>query len=440
MVTQIGNCRVLAEIGSGGMATVYKAVQEPLGRPVAVKMLRPNVTTDELVLKRFEREALFMASLQHENVIHVHDFVRDHGTLSIIMDYVEGIDLFDLLDRVVRLPSDVAAIVALQVARALDYAHFRGIVHRDIKPANIMLSYRGEVKLTDFGIARDGTKVDLTELGTGVGTPSYMSPEQVVGDRVDFRSDIFSLGIVLYQMVTGRKPFVEDSIQTVMQKIRLDQPTKPRKLEPSVPNSLERVIFHCLKKDPDHRYPSTQALIDDLTDFLSSRVEMNYNARLVRYMRDAGFITNDQAAHVLGEDNKATPPRKAMTWGAWSRAALVQFVLLLGAGGVAFSLQRGRDTIEQTSQTQTKAGALSLDQYARVYVRAHPWAHIFVDGKQVTTTPTADPLVLSDGVYSIRADNPYFPSQAKTIKLRKGQIVHVDFQLDGAGTQDHVAH
>ncbi|MGD8863594.1 MAG: serine/threonine-protein kinase, partial [Myxococcales bacterium] len=230
MLDRIGNCRIIGEIGSGGMAVIYKAVQEPLERVVAIKALKPSIAVDSQFAMRFEREARFMASLQHENILHVHDFVKDGETMYIIMEYVQGIDLYDLLQLTPRLPVDVAAIIALQVARALDYAHFRGIIHRDIKPANIIISHQGEVKLMDFGIARDHSLSDLTETGTGVGTPSYMSPEQILGDKLDFRSDIFSLGIVLYQCITGQKPFIEDESRTVMQKIRLDRYASPRKV------------------------------------------------------------------------------------------------------------------------------------------------------------------------------------------------------------------
>ncbi|HVZ35870.1 MAG TPA: serine/threonine-protein kinase, partial [Polyangiaceae bacterium] len=235
MLNRIGNCRILEEIGSGGMATIYRAVQEPLGRTVAIKALKPSIAVDSQFARRFEREAHFMASLQHENILHVYDFLKQDGSMFIVMEYVKGIDLFDLLEKRRMLPVDVAAIIALAVARALDYAHFRGIVHRDVKPANIIISRQGEVKLMDFGIARDDSQGDLTETGTGLGTPSYMSPEQILGDKLDFRSDQFSLGIVLYQMLTGKKPFVEDESHTVMQKIRLDRYVSPRRLNPLVP-------------------------------------------------------------------------------------------------------------------------------------------------------------------------------------------------------------
>src|SRR5690606_4465411 len=216
-----------------------------------------------------------------------------------IMEYVQGIDLYDLLEVTPRLPIDIAAIIALQVARALDYAHFRGVIHRDIKPANVMISRHGEVKLMDFGIARDDKLSDLTETGTGLGTPSYMSPEQILGDKLDFRSNLFSVGIVLYQMITGQKPFVEDDSSTVMQKIRLDRFVSPRKLKPWVPRQFERIMARCMEKMPANRYPTTQALIDDLMEFLAPRVTINYSARLVMYLRDVGLISDEEADNIL---------------------------------------------------------------------------------------------------------------------------------------------
>src|SRR5512138_3823519 len=236
------------------MAVVYKAVQESLNRTVAIKALKTAVATDSQFAIRFEREALSLAQLQHENIIHVYDFYKEQGAFFIVLEYVEGIDLYDLLERCGRLPLDVAAIIAMQVARALDYAHYAGIIHRDIKPANIMLSRSGGVKLMDFGIARDPSFAgDLTETGTGLGTPSYMSPEQILGDKLDFRSDLFSLGIVLYQMVTGRKPFVEDEQKSVMHKIRLEKYPSPRKLNAEIPRELDRILARCMQKLPRDR-------------------------------------------------------------------------------------------------------------------------------------------------------------------------------------------
>jgi eukaryotic-like serine/threonine-protein kinase len=429
MVERVGNCRIVREIGSGGMAVVYKAVQEPLGRSVAIKMLKQSIAVDSQFAKRFEREAHFMASLQHENILHVHDFVKDHGTMSIIMEYVQGIDLYDLLEKTPRLTVEVAAIIALQVARALDYAHFRGIIHRDIKPANIMISRHGEVKLMDFGIARDDTLSDLTETGTGLGTPSYMSPEQILGDKLDFRSDLFSLGIVLYQMVTGRKPFVEDDARTVMQKIRLDRYASPRRLNTAVPRTLERILARCMEKMPANRYPTTQALIDDLMEFLAARVTINYNARLVMYLRDIAVLSPEDADDILAAGAPRTIRRGGFDRNLVRRVGTVQASLAAAAviGGIVIQASAGGFRTNAKAARSTASNVALESGSVRVVV--DPWAEVFIDGKHVATTPLAEPINLSTGVHYLRFTNPYAQEENRKVEVRKGMVEIVEVEM-----------
>jgi eukaryotic-like serine/threonine-protein kinase len=428
--TRIGNCQVREEIGSGGMATVYKAVQQPLGRVVAVKALKPSIAVDSQFAKRFEREAHFMASLQHENILHVHDFLKQDGSMFIIMEYVQGIDLFDLLEKRRMLPVDVAAIVALAVARALDYAHFRGIVHRDVKPANVMISRQGEVKLMDFGIARDDSQRDLTETGTGLGTPSYMSPEQILGDKLDFRSDLFSLGIVLYQMVTGQKPFVEDDSHTVMQKIRLDRYTSPRKLNPAVPRQLEQVMARCMEKLPANRYPSTQALIDDLMEFLATRVRTNHSARLVLFLREVAVISDAEADEILEAAGSRGPRRRDHDRTLVRRTALSMSGLFLGLMLSLAAVQ----LFARTSTPSRAAEPLAVDAreiqrvgYVRVVVE--PWAEVYVDGRLRAITPTAERMQLSPGRHFFKFVNPHYEPATREIAVEEGKLVHIDVRL-----------
>jgi len=423
MVERIGTCRVLGEIGSGGMAVVYEAIQEPLNRRVAIKALKPSIAIDSQFAERFEREAHFMASLQHENILHVIDFLKDGRSMFIIMEYVDGIDLYDLLERSPRLPPDIAAIITLQLARGLDYAHFRGIIHRDIKPANIMVSMQGDVKLMDFGIARHERFGDLTETGTGLGTPSYMSPEQILGDKLDFRSDLFSVGIVLYQMLTGRKPFVEDEARTVMQKIRLDRYAPPKKLGVEVPRKLERIMARCLQKMPANRYPTSQALIDDLTEFLAPRVLMSHNARLVMFLHDIGVMTGDQTDEVLS----AVAPRvlrrgqkdSGFLWSVakWQGAALA--ILLLS--GLSVQAATGRWSAPPVGEAPA---ALDVMEAGRLTVSADPWAHVYVDGVHVLTTPAARAIQLAPGRHYVKYINPYFAPVEHVITVEAGQTVH----------------
>jgi len=422
MLDRIGNCRIVGEIGSGGMAVIYKAVQEPLGREVAIKALKPSVALDSQLAKRFEREAKFMAALQHENILHVYDFVEDGNSLYIVMEFVQGIDLYDLLQRTPRLPVEVAVIIALQVARALDYAHFRGIIHRDIKPANIILSHQGEVKLMDFGIARDHAHSDLTEAGTGVGTPSYMSPEQILGDKLDFRSDIFSLGIVLYQMLTGKKPFIEDDTRSVMQKIRLDRYVPARRIAPEVPSSLERILGRCMEKLAANRYPSTQALVEDLVEFLAGRVIVNHAERLVIYQRDTGVISQASAEAVL-TDNTARTARNQRTQRV-VRGAISMFSILAGCGVLAGGvIQAAAGTFSQSEAPEAaeETPSFSLARAGYLRVQADPWADVYIDGERVTTTPTAARIPLAPGVHYIKFENPYYEAQTERVEIRSAE-------------------
>jgi len=423
MVERIGTCRVLGEIGSGGMAVVYEAIQEPLSRRVAIKALKPSIAIDSQFAERFEREAHFMASLQHENILHVINFIKDGRSMFIIMEYVDGIDLYDLLERCPRVPADVAALITLQLARGLDYAHFRGIIHRDIKPANIMVSMHGDVKLMDFGIARHERFGDLTETGTGLGTPSYMSPEQILGDKLDFRSDLFSVGIVLYQMLTGRKPFVEDDTRTVMQKIRLDRYESPKKLGVDVPRKLERIMARCLQKMPANRYPTTQALIDDLTEFLAPRVPMSHNARLVMYLHETGVMTGDQTDEVLS----AVAPRvlrrgqrdSGFLWSVakWQAAALG----LLLVSGLSVQAATGRWSGPPVGDA---SGSIDVSEAGHLTVSAEPWAHVYVDGVHLLTTPAARVIPLKPGRHYVKYTNPYFAPVEHVITIEAGKDLH----------------
>jgi serine/threonine protein kinase len=247
--------QVLSELGTGGMATIYKAIQKTLDRPVAIKELKKAYHADEQIVQRFEREAKMSASFQHENIVHIYDYWKKPD-FCIVMEYVDGTDLADIIEKTGSVPVDVGIMIAIQVCSALDYAHMRGLIHRDIKPSNIMVKRNGEVKLMDFGIAHTKKLQTLTLPGTFLGTPAYMSPEQILGQSLDNQSDIFSLGIVLYEMFTGIKPFQDEETHSVTAKILKDRFLPPRRLNSDIPRRLQRVIKKCLKKKTAKRYQS----------------------------------------------------------------------------------------------------------------------------------------------------------------------------------------
>ena len=428
MLDRIGNCRIIEEVASGGMAVVYRAIQDELNRTVAIKALKTSVAKEEHLAARFEREARSLAALQHENIVHVYDFHKIRGAHFIVMEYVEGTDLYDLLDRCGRLPYDVAAVIAMQVARAIDYIHFHGILHRDIKPANIMLSRQGAVKLMDFGIAQDKNYEDLTEIGTGIGTPSYMSPEQIVGDRLDARSDIFSLGIVLYQMATGRKPFVEDDQQTVMQKIRLEPHQSARKVNPEIPRVLDRIIEKCLDKEADDRFGSAQALVMALEKFLAKHVEMNYHARLVLFLRDQKIIpayeANEYLNPTLGGRLVTVRPADIVHQRVVRRGLVFHGIIL-----AVITLMVGLIHLAPIGSVPVIAPPAT--GYVRVIV--NPWAHISIDGKKLGTTPLAKPFELTQGTHVLTISHDFLGTTEQVIEVTAGEesepeVVAVDLE------------
>jgi serine/threonine protein kinase len=260
----LGQFRIVERIGAGGMATVFKAYQPNLDRYVAVKVLPAYHARDPIFLKRFQQEARSVAKLQHANIVPIHEFGEQDGITFIVMEYVDGGTLKDRLKRSISVAESVDFVI--QAAEGLGCAHGHGIVHRDVKPANMLVRKDGHLLLSDFGIAKilEGTS-NLTRAGTGIGTPQYMSPEQGTGQAVDRRSDIYSLGIVLFHALTGKVPFNADSPISITVK-HLNEPLPIEKLrEAGVPLPIEQVVIKMTAKSAADRYQTTDALIEALT-------------------------------------------------------------------------------------------------------------------------------------------------------------------------------
>lgn len=261
---QVGRYRLLREIGGGGMGTVYEAEDAQLGRRVAVKILPPEYSRDRRAKERFLHEARAAAAVDHPNLCTVHDAGESEGRLYIVLSFYEGETLRDRIRRG-PLPIAEAREIAIQVVRGLARAHEAGIVHRDIKPANVMLPRRGEAKILDFGIARlQGDEVSLTRTGASWGTPAYMSPEQARGEPVDARADVWSLGVMLYEMIAGRRPFGGESVETLVSSILTQEPEPLERIRPEIPPGLARVVDRALTKNPARRYSNAAELLADL--------------------------------------------------------------------------------------------------------------------------------------------------------------------------------
>jgi serine/threonine-protein kinase len=254
------------------MAEVYRAHDRLLDRPVAVKVLFPELSIDRTFVERFRREAQAAANLSHPNIVPVFDWGEDSGTYFIVMEFIDGRPLSSILRTAGPLHPDRAAEITADVALALDYAHRHLVIHRDVKPGNVLITDEGQVKVTDFGIARAvNTDESLTQTGAVMGTATYFSPEQAEGLGVDGRSDIYSLGVVLYEMVAGRPPFVGDSPVSVASKHVREQAPAPRQFNPSIPQDLEAIILKCMAKSPEYRYATGGDLRVDLLRFREGR-------------------------------------------------------------------------------------------------------------------------------------------------------------------------
>ena len=253
-------------LGSGGMAEVFLAYEEVLERDVALKILKEQYADDEGFVERFRREAQSAASLNHPNIVRIHDWGgTENGEASYIaMEYAPGGTLEDRILEDGALPPYKAVEVASQIAEALGFAHERGVIHRDIKPQNILLSALGDAKVTDFGLARAAYSTSLSQTSLVLGTASYMSPEQAMGGPADPRSDLYSLGVVLYEMLTGELPYEGDSSVTIAVKHVIEPPRAPGEVNSEVPEGISALTQKLLAKDPGDRYTSATQLIEDL--------------------------------------------------------------------------------------------------------------------------------------------------------------------------------
>jgi eukaryotic-like serine/threonine-protein kinase len=260
--SRIGSYTVMSLIGEGGMGRVYRGLDTMVSRDVAIKALHPALAADPELVERFRAEATTMAKLQHPNICQLYALLQETGQFYMIMEFVDGETLEARLKRYGRQELKPALHLACEILTGFKYAHSRGVIHRDIKPANIMITTDGSVKIMDFGIARVMGTSRMTLTGRLVGTPSYMSPEQITNAAIDARSDIYSLGIVLFQMLTGEVPFRRTSDFAVLQAQVLDQPPSPREIVGNVPPAVEAILVKALAKAPADRFQSAAEFLE----------------------------------------------------------------------------------------------------------------------------------------------------------------------------------
>ena len=322
--TFAGRYQVIEELGHGGMGRVYKVFDTDIKEKIALKLLRPEITLDKEAVERFSNELKLARKISHRNVCRMFDLGKAEGTTFITMEFVPGEDLKKFIRKSGQLGAGRAVSIAKQLCEGLAEAHHLGVVHRDLKPQNIMVDEDGNARIMDFGIARQLRGTGITGAGVMIGTPEYMSPEQVEGKKVDPRSDIYSLGVILFEMLTGHVPFEGDTPFTIGVKHKSERPRNPRDLNPQIPEDLSRVVLRCLEKDPAGRYqtatelrgdlekveqglPTTERVAAPKRSFTSREITVKFNLRKLAVPLTA-FIVLATAAVVL---LKISPHRKA---------------------------------------------------------------------------------------------------------------------------------
>lgn len=420
-------------LARGGMAQVYLARDRMLDRPVAIKELVPEFATDPSFVERFRREAQAAANLAHPNIVGVYDWGTQDGTYFIVMEYVDGPSLSQVIRRDGPLHPRRAAELTSEVAAALGFAHSRGVVHRDVKPGNVLLTGSGQAKVTDFGIARalSAPEDDLTQAGSVMGTATYFSPEQAQGLPVDPRSDLYSLGVVLYEMVTGRTPFTGDTPLAIAYKHVQDQPPRPDTIIPDLPTGLTAVIMKLLQKRPEDRYASAEDLRGDLRRFLQGE---QTNAERALAMGATAMTTAAAGTAVaaaattvqpVAEGAEPTPPEeppKSRT--GWFLAALVVLLLLLAGGLFWFADGLRNEDVElpqlvgmERQEAEARLSDLGLE--AEVVEEA---SDTVAEGIVISQDPEAEQtvtkgskvtLVVSSGVATVKVPNVTGMAQAE---------------------------
>jgi predicted Ser/Thr protein kinase len=400
----LGKYQIRAELGRGGMGVVYRGYDPGLGRPVAIKVLPPQLTYDAQFVQRFHQEAVLAARLHHPGIVPIHDVGEQGGMHYIVMQYLEGQTLEDWLERQGPLAPQQARPILRQVADALDYAHGRGVIHRDIKPANVMLSPEGRTTLMDFGLVRAAEGTSLTRTGMVMGTPEYMSPEQALGEEVDGRSDIYSLGIVLYKMLSGKVPFARTTPYAITYAHIHEPPPPLREVRADLPAGVESVVTKALAKRREDRYPRAGLLADDF-DAAAGRPLSAGAAKRATPLAAASEKTRMMAG------GAGAPPAKAggrrwLVWVAGATALLVTMAiiaLLLGPGPgestartapTALAVSPGDKVVIDTSTPAPSATLRTAVGAATTANVATPSPHAATPTPQPTATPRQEATAL----------------------------------------------
>jgi hypothetical protein len=416
-------CEIVRRLSSGPVCDLYLAVQEPLGRTVLIKALGQNILPSSPFASTLEREARLLSELTHPGIVKVHDFVKRGDRMWLVLEHVDGVTLEELLTRAKRLTDSATVAIGLRLAEALAHAHEHSVVHRDLSPKNVFISKRGEIKLLNFALAVDErmpTAPELLDGGTGYLGPVYMSPEQILGEPADPRSDLFSLGVMLYELLSGTRPFEGPNERSTSLRIRQNPPPPLTQGGVKVSGSVERVIARCLEKLPSDRIGSAHELASELRQALAESWDGAPEQAILSALASAGLA-----------EVKAAPPKQTVrVVRRTSLASVAWGLLLIGLGAVAsgYVLRRAFGPMEANRRAAAPLSTPGAEA-AELRVVAHPWAHVSVDGQQRETTPFARPIRLSPGTHYIRLEHPNAVAERRTVSMAAGEAVLLEVDM-----------
>lgn len=461
---RLGRYEILGKLGQGAMGVVYKARDPLIERILAIKTVNlAGLSRDEAdsYEQRFYREAKSAGRLNHPNIVTIHDVGRSDGLAYIAMEFLEGGSLREIIDSGVVLPPDKTVKIAYQIAKGLAFAHQNDVVHRDVKPANIMVLKNGAVKIMDFGVALLPTG-SLTMAGTAFGSPKYMSPEQVVGRQVDGRSDIFSLGAVLYELLTGVPPYQGEDLNAILYQVINDMPPAPSSRNPEVPAALDAIVLKAMAKHPDDRYRNARDLARDLRNWremapagLPTTPSRTLERRRVRRSADAGTVKFE----VIPAPAPAVeaPAKRAAGAGFRQRRGVLLYggvaaLMALAAGwgllrpGARGPASPGQAVVapvaaapanpepaqQPAAVAEEKAAAArpapppaAVQPTGRILLAVAPWGEVYVDGRKRGVTPPLKQIRLPPGRHVIEIRNGDFPEHRQIVDLAADASVKI---------------
>lgn len=431
---KLEDVRLIQHLTTESAADIYQAVQEPLGREVLVKLLRPNVLPTSPFAVALEREARLLSEISHPYIQRLFDFRRDATRMWLVLEQARGPSLEQILKAHGHLSATAALSVATMLCKALAHCHGLGILHRELRPSHICVTPDGHAVITNFSGAAKERLPTAPELLNSALQPSllpYMSPEQILGESPDGRTDIYSLGCILYEMLTGAPPFVASDERGIVQKIRHATATAPSRQVPALPNAVDRIVLRCLEKLPNDRYGSTQELLDALQRALRHFTTEGPEQALALELRRVGVFTaslKNAAARIAATEDPA--PSLSMR-----RSVLILggcFALALVGGFLAQSgVSRGEFPGRAASQRQADNNRVGF-----LRVVADPWANVSVDGQFLDVTPIARAIPLQQGAHYLQFQHPDAPLERRVVNIAAGETVLLDVKMKTLGTKD----